>query len=1115
MEKTGFAQKNGRLFRLALLVCLSCALFTAKAQTARITLNLQNATLEQAMDKIKAQTRYLFINRNVEDLESRKVSINVSNELITKVLDQLFTPFDIGYNIDGRSIFIYKQQVAAARPVPVSGRVTDASGQPIIGASVIVRGTTLGVSTDAEGRFSLEVPAPAASQTLEVSYLGYETASIPVGSRTSFAVTLRESASEIESVVVTALGIKREEKALSYNVQQVGAEEITTVKDANFMNSLAGKVAGVTINASSSGVGGATKVVLRGNKSISQSSNALYVIDGIPMYNFGGGGGTEFDSKGATESIADLNPEDIESISVLTGAAAAALYGSNAANGAVMITTKKGQAGALKVTLSSNTEFLNSFVLPEFQNRYGTGLNGSASGSSVYSWGAKLTPAARTGYTPEDFLETGHVYTNALTVSGGTDKNQTYFSAAAVNSDGIIPNNEYDRYNFTFRNTSYFLKDKLRLDASASYIYQQDQNMTNQGVYSNPLVPAYLFPRGTDFDAYRIFERYNPASKLMEQFWSSDLEGGDLRMQNPYWIAYRNLRNTDKKRYLLSFSASYDILPWLNVAGRVRIDNANSLYTQKLYASSNTTITDGGKNGHYTEQREYDTQTYADVMVNINKTFGDDWSLQANVGASINNVKTDLLSYRGPIQENGLPNVFNVFDLDDSKKRAEKSGWQEQTQSIFASVEVGWKQMLYLTVTGRNDWASQLAESPESSFFYPSVGLSWVPTSLWDMGNALTYLKLRGSIASVGMPFPRHLTIPTYEYDATNKVWTAKTHYPIGDLYPERTRTYELGLDARLWRHLSLSASWYWADTYNQTFDPQISVSSGYSTIYLQTGHVRNTGVELSAGYDNTWRDFRWATNFTFSWNKNEIVELVHNYKHPETGEIISKERLEIKGLGKAKYILKPGGTLGDLYTNSDLVYNKEGFIEVDKSGNVAVKDDYMEDIYLGSVFPKYNLAWRNDFSWRGLNLGVLFTARIGGICYSATQANMDLYGVSEASAAARDVGGVLINGRQTIDAQKWYQAIGAQSGLPQYYTYSATNFRLQELSLGYTLPAKWFRDKMRMTVSFVGRNLWMIYCKAPFDPEAVASTGLNYQGIDYFMMPSLRSLGFNVKFQF
>ena len=1104
--------------RLSILLFVPALLFplsALRAQNVRVTIRENGSKMEQVISAIERQTRYLFgIDDEVNtDLP---VTVHAENEPLKKVLDEMFRGTDIVYTVEGTNILLTRRPAAPqSRAVSVTGRVTDASGQPVIGASVIVRGTTVGVSTDTEGRFVLEVPSPAASQTLEVSYLGYETAAVPVGSRTSFEVTLQESSSEIEQVVVTALGIKRQEKALSYNVQQVAASDITLVKDANFMNSLSGKVAGVTINASSSGVGGATKVVLRGNKSISQSSNALYVIDGIPMYNFGGGGGTEFDSRGATEAIADINPEDIESISVLTGAAAAALYGSEAANGAVMITTKKGEAGALKVTLTSNTEFLNPFVLPEFQNRYGTGLNGVRSGSNIYSWGERLAPSARYGYTPNDFFETGHVYTNAFTLSGGTDRNQTYFSAAAVNSDGIIPNNEYDRYNFTFRNTSYFLKDRLRIDASASYIYQQDQNMTNQGVYSNPLVSAYLFPRGENFDLYRRFERYNEGTKLMEQFWSADMEGGDLRMQNPYWIAYRNLRNTDKKRYMLSLSASYDILPWLNVTGRVRIDNMNSLYTQKLYASSNTTITDGGRNGHYTEARTYDSQTYADVMANINKTFGDDWSLQANLGASINNVKSDELSYRGPIQENGLPNVFNVFDLDDTKKRAEKTGWHDQTQSLFASVEVGWKQMLYLTVTGRNDWASQIAGSSSSSFFYPSVGLSWVPTSLWDLGGALSYLKLRGSIASVGMPFPRHLTIPTYEYDATNKVWTAKTHYPIGDLYPERTRTYELGLDARLWRHLSLSASWYWADTYNQTFDPQISVSSGYSTIYLQTGHVRNTGVELSAGYDNTWRDFHWATNFTFSWNKNEIVELVHNYKHPETGEIISKERLEIKGLGKAKYILKPGGTLGDLYTNSDLVYNQDGYIEVDKSGNVAVKDDYMEDIYLGSVFPKYNLAWRNDFSWKGVNLGLLFTARIGGICYSATQANLDLYGVSEASAAARDAGGVLINGREMVDAQKWYQAIGSQSGLPQYYTYSATNFRLQELSLGYTLPAKWFRDKMRMTVSFVGRNLWMIYCKAPFDPEAVASTGLNYQGIDYFMMPSLRSLGFSVKFQF
>ena len=1103
--------------RLSILLFVPALLFplsALRAQNVRVTIRENGAKMEQVISAIERQTRYLFgIGDEVNtDLP---VTVHAENEPLKKVLDEMFRGTDIVYTVEGTNILLTRRPAAPqSRAVSVTGRVTDASGQPIVGASVIVRGTTVGVSTDTEGRFVLEVPSPAASQTLEVSYLGYETAAVPVGSRTSFEVTLQESSSEIEQVVVTALGIKRQEKALSYNVQQVAASDITLVKDANFMNSLSGKVAGVTINASSSGVGGATKVVLRGNKSISQSSNALYVIDGIPMYNFGGGGGTEFDSRGATEAIADINPEDIESISVLTGAAAAALYGSEAANGAVMITTKKGEAGALKVTLTSNTEFLNPFVLPEFQNRYGTGLNGVRSGSNIYSWGERLAPSARYGYTPNDFFETGHVYTNAFTLSGGTDRNQTYFSAAAVNSDGIIPNNEYDRYNFTFRNTSYFLKDRLRIDASASYIYQQDQNMTNQGVYSNPLVPAYLFPRGENFDLYRRFERYNEGTKLMEQFWSSDMEGGDLRMQNPYWIAYRNLRNTDKKRYMLSLSASYDILPWLNVTGRVRIDNMNSLYTQKLYASSNTTITDGGKNGHYTEARTYDSQTYGDVMVNVNKTFGDDWSLQANLGASINNVKSDELSYRGPIQENGLPNVFNVFDLDDTKKRAEKTGWHDQTQSLFASVEVGWKQMLYLTVTGRNDWASQIAGSSSSSFFYPSVGLSWVPTSLWDLGGALSYLKLRGSIASVGMPFPRYLTVPTYEYDATNRVWKDKTHYPIGDLKPERTTTYEVGIDARLWRHLSLSASWYQADTKNQTFDPSLPPSSSYTTIYLQTGHVRNTGVELSVGYDNRWGSFRWATNFTYAWNRNEIIELAANAVNPITGEPLNLEKLDIKGLGKAKYILKEGGTLGDLYTTSDLRFNDNGYVEVDKSGNLLLTDEG-DDIYLGSVFPDHNLAWRNDFSWKGVNLGLLFTARIGGICYSATQANLDLYGVSEASAAARDAGGVLINGREMVDAQKWYQAIGSQSGLPQYYTYSATNFRLQELSLGYTLPAKWFRDRMRMTVSFVGRNLWMIYCKAPFDPEAVASTGLNYQGIDYFMMPSLRSLGFSVKFQF
>jgi len=1074
----------------------------------RINLELKDATLQKVMDEIKGQSPYLFFTSQV-DL-TRTVSVSVRNETIGNVCRQVFSPIGIDYKINGH--YIYLSNKPKAKPRTLTGTVTDQNGQPVPGGSVFVQGTTTGTTTDIDGRFSLPVPAEQLGGRLEFNSLGYQTVTLAIGDRSIFNVTMNEEAVSLEGTVVTALGIRRDQKALSYNVQEVKSDLINTVKDANFINSLSGKVAGVNINSSSSGVGGASKVVLRGNKSISQSSNALYVIDGIPMYNFGGGGGTEFDSKGESESIADINPEDIESISVLTGAAAAALYGSEAANGAVMITTKKGQSGNVKASFSSNTEFLSPFRLPEFQNSYGTGLNGKTGNSGTYSWGPYIPESARYNYSPEDYFETGSTYTNAFSVSGGTDKNQTYFSAAAVNSDGIIPNNRYDRYNFTFRNTSYFLKDRLKIDASASYIIQKDQNMTNQGVYSNPLVPVYLFPRGDNFDVYRNFERYNAGTKLMEQFWSTDLEG-DLRMQNPYWINYRNLRNNDKKRYMMSFSASYDILEWLNVAGRVRIDNADNLFTQKLYASSNATLTEGGVNGHYTEARAYDKQTYADIILNVNKTLGKDWSLVANLGASYNNIGTDELRYGGPIQDNGLANVFNVFDLDDTKKRASKSGWNDETQSIFGSVEIGWKKMLYLTATGRNDWASQLAGSSTKSFFYPSVGLSWIPSSVWDMG-AVSYLKLRGSIASVGMPFPRFLTIPTYEYDATNRIWKDKTHYPIGDLKPERTLTYEVGIEARLWQDLSVNVSWYLADTYNQTFDPSLPPSSSYTTIYLQTGSVRNTGIEVSVGYNHTWGGFTWDSGFTFSRNRNEIRDLADGAVNPVTGESLDLDKLEIKALGKAKYILRKGGTLGDLYTTSDLKRNNYGYIELDDNGEASIVDNG-EELFLGSVFPEYNLAWRNDFTWKGLHLGILVSGRIGGVCYSATQANLDLYGVSKASADARDAGGVLVNGRQLVSAQKWYQKIGSQSGLPQYYTYDATNFRLQELSLGYTMPRKWFKNKAALTLSLVGHNLWMIWCKAPFDPESVASTGNNYQGIDYFMMPSLRSLGLNVKLDF
>lgn len=1100
---------KGKIFVLFLYMFLIQA--TAFAQNGvRITIQKENITVIEALEEVGKQSK-LSVGYNDSQLKDKPaIHLNLIKVELEKALSTILRGTGYTYQIKSNYIKIIPQsKVESPATKQITGRVVDEKNAPLIGVNIKVEGTDYGTITDLDGKYTINAPM---NSVVSFTYIGYAPSYIKVTDKSVYNIQMSANVEVLNEVVVTALGIKREQKALSYNVQQVKSDQLTEIKDANFINSLNGKVAGVNINSSSSGVGGASKVVMRGTKSIEQTSNALYVIDGIPLYNFGGGGGTENGSQGVTESIADINPDDIESISVLTGAAAAALYGSNAANGAIVINTKRGTIGKLQVSVSSNTDFAKPFVLPRFQNRYGTGSRGKTDGSTTLSWGPLLNDASRRGYEPRDFFDTGMTYTNSITLSTGTEKNQTFFSAAAVNSEGIVPNNRYNRFNFTFRNTTSFLNDRMKLDVGASYIIQNDRNMTNQGAYSNPIVPVYLFPRGDDFSLVKVFERWDPARKIKTMYWPQG--EGDLRMQNPYWIAYRNLRTNSKKRYMLSASLSYDITGWLNISGRVRVDNSSTKYEQKLYASSNTTLTEGSTQGFYAIAKPDESQVYADVLANINKRFGD-YSLVVNLGASIVDNKYDELSYRGPIRANGIPNVFNVFDLDNTQKKARQDEWEEQTQSIFASAELGWKSMLYLTLTGRNDWASQLANSSSTCFFYPSIGISAIISEMVKLPTAIDYLKVRGSFSSVGMPYPRNLTSPTYEYDETTQTWKPKTHYPIGDLKPERTDSWELGLDMRLFKDFNLGVSWYLANTFNQTFDPKISVSSGYTTIYLQTGYVRNQGVELSLGYGHTWKkDFRWQTNFTLSHNKNEIIELVKNYIHPETGEPINKDRLDVGGLGKARFILKTGGSLGDLYTQSDLKRDDNGMVEISPAGTLVTVNN-QPDIKLGSVFPKCNLAWSNQFSWKGFNISALLTARIGGIVYSATAAAMDQYGVSESSALARDNGGVLVNGRNKVDAQTWYTAIGSQSGLPQYYTYSATNIRLQEAAIGYTLPRKWLHNVCDIQVSVVGRNLCMIYNKAPFDPESVATTGNYYQGIDFFMLPSTRNVGLNVKINF
>lgn len=1101
--------RKSKLFR-ALLILLLIAVPVQWA-AAQLTLSTPRTTLGTVIKQIQSQSKYQFFYN--DKLSTVTVGpLKVKDASLEQVLNTLLKNKDISYKIEENIIYLSEKensdslQQQSGKERTITGQVVDAKGEPLIGVSILVKGTTDGAITDLDGNY--KIVTKSNNPVIVYSYIGYKTQEIPLKGQTAINITMMEIPQVIDEVVVTALGIKRSEKALSYNVTQVDAESALAVKDANFINSLNGKVAGLNINSSSSGIGGASKVVMRGSRGIEQSSNALYVIDGIPMYNLSASGGSEeMQSQGSTEAIADINPDDIESMSVLSGAAAAALYGSNASNGAIVITTKKGKVGRVALTVSSNTEMLSPFVMPQFQNRYGT------SGTDA-SWGKRLNEANYRGYDPaSDYFQTGLIGTESVTLSTGTEHNQTYLSAAAVNSRGIIPNNKYDRYNFTFRNTTLFLEDKMKLDVGAQYIMQKDRNMVNQGIYANPLSSAYLFPRGNDWEDYKMYERYDLERNMYTQYWPQG--GGSFRLQNPYWINYRNLRENDKDRYMLSAALSYDILSWLNAAGRVRLDNSYNTYTQKYYASTIATIAEG-ENGFYGVTNTRDKQTYADLLLNINKTFGEDWSLTANIGASYSDNRSEALAVSGPIAANGLPNFFTVAQLDKETGKREETGYREQTQSIFASAEVGYRSTYYLTLTGRNDWPSQLAgpNSKQSSFFYPSVGGSVVLSELFKLPESISYLKLRASWASVGLPFGRFLAYPTFSWNTSTGAYSSQSAYPLYDLKPERTDSWEVGLTARFLKHFNFDVSFYNTKTYNQTMDAKLSPTGGYSTFYAQTGNVRNRGVELSLGYKNTWNKFSWSSNYTFSANKNKILSLIDGYINPVTGEEITKDRMDVGGLSKARFILKVGGSLGDLYSQSDLLRDSNNKIYVNADGNVAVNDK-ADDIYLGSVFPKANMAWRNDFQYGNWGLGFLLTARLGGVVYSATQAVLDSYGVSEATAAARDNGGVVINGNDMIDAQKWYTVVGADSGIPQYYTYSATNLRLQEASVSYTIPRKKLKNIMDITLSLVGRNLWMIYCKAPFDPESVATTGNYYQGIDYFMMPSLRSVGFNLKLKF
>jgi TonB-linked SusC/RagA family outer membrane protein len=1076
-------------------------------QGTTLTISVIKKPLVEVLASLSQQTG-LDVHYDRNEFDSKKlVSINCKNLPVEQVLAQITDQTGLHFSLIKNKLIVTANDNSSKVFQSIHGVVKDTTGMPLIGVSVSIKGTSKGILTDVDGKYTLDA---APGDVLMFTYIGFTTKEVTIGSETVLNVTLKASANSLNEVVVTALGLVKNKSSLSYDQQTIGGKELEVSKDPSFVNSLSGKVSGLQITSSSSGAGGSTKVVLRGNKSIFGSSNVLYVVDGIPLnpltstqptgaFSYAPDGG---------DGISNINPDDIESISVLKGASASALYGSAAANGVILITTKKGKAGTTTITFNSNTTFDKAVLLPKLQNEYARGDHDTTNLTSINSYGAKQA-AGSSNLNPASFFNTGVSAINSFTLSTGTEKSQTYISYANTHSTGIEPGNTFSRNNITFRNTSKSLNDKLTIDVSANYIFQNTVDRPTSGTYFNPLTSVYLFPRGVDFSPYKNYESYDAGRNINLPNWIQPYttgSGDDL--ENPYWIQYRNPNTQGLNRLLASVSGKYDFTNWLNLQARVKVDKADQTNSQDLYAGTTTLLT--GNTGGYNYTSSGQNQVYGDLLLNAVKDFSHDFSFNGTAGAIIQDNQNSSIGINGHL--GNIPNFFNATNVISTAGNPvnQTNKTENQTQSVFASADFGYKKYLYLNITGRSDWSSALAYTPQDNFFYPSVGLSDVLSSMFTMPSFISFSKVRVSYTDVGNSIPANVSSPP-QYTLSNGFLNLNLTKPLATLKPEITHSFEAGMEWRFLNdHISFDATYYHTNTYNQLFNVSTSsASGGYLTQYINGGNVKNEGFEGSIGYHgNIVSGLSWTSNFTFSLNKNKVLAL---YTDPVSGP--QNQFIFPNSFNSYQLEARVGKPFGEIY-GSDFQRDASGNIVV-IGGKPQVISDANDFVDIGNSNPNFLLGWSNSFKYKQFDLAFTIDGRFGGKVVDMTQAYLDAYGVSSASAAARDAGGVLVDGTR-IDAQTYYNSVGGRSGALTQYVYSATNVRLREASLGYTIPGSVFNNKVsNIRVAFTGRNLFFFYLKAPYDPETTISTDSSLQGIDLFGQPSTRTLGFNVSAKF
>lgn len=1003
----------------------------------------------------------------------------------------------------------------------LTGKVIDESGSGLPGCNVLLKGTTRGTTTNGEGAFSLAVPTEGV--TLVISSVGYSSKEIAVSNTmNTVEISLDPNVRNLGEVVVTALGITKDQKTLSYATQQISTENFAKARELNVANSLAGRVAGLDIVRASSGVGGSSRVVLRGDRSITGNNQALIVVDGVPIDNSNFSPGNANGGRDASDGLSSINPDDIENINVLRGASATALYGSRAANGALLITTKKGSSRkGVGVTINSTYQAENAMQLQKFQNEYGQGVGGQFFPNSEFSWGPKMTgqqvaawgpdPANKGktyAYSPQpdsykDFYSTGSAFTNSIGFTAGNEKVQTYFSYTNTDAKGIVNNNTLKRNNFNLR-LSTQITDKLALDAKVTYLNEVINNRQQTGeAFANLQRHILRLPRSISLEQAQDYEYVDPSSgRLLQNYWNPGSNGG----QNPYWIKDRVLASDIRDRIYGFTSLSYKVVPWLTLMGRAGYDKYIDKFEGKWYTNTYT-IADFGD--YQTNWRD-NSELNLDLFGLISKPLGESLRLEGTIGGNI--LQRDFLNHQ--TLNNGL-NRDNLFVTTNARNSVtNRAVTQTRKQGVFAQADFIWKDALTLSASARNDWSSTLPRANQS-YFFPSVGAAAVLSSLFQLPTAISFAKIRGSYAVTGNDASPYLLTQTYSFVAggANGYIVRDGVKPFPDLKPELTTAQEIGLEAKFFgNRAGFDITWYNSNSKNQLFQVALPPASGWTTQYINAGNVQNRGIELTLNLTPIRQnDFAWNIDLNYARNVNKVIELSSDQKTL----VLSSDFMNF-------IRAEEGQPLGQVYSRG---YNRDaqGNIIVGANGIPTVTPG--TTVLLGNSRPSWTGGISNRFSYKGINLSFLISGRIGGVVTSFTNAVIYADGVTEETLAGRDgfvVDGVLADGSKntaSTTAEAYWKFVGGRNTpIGEAFTYSASNIRLRELTLGYSLPQRLIGSTpfQAVSLSLVGRNLFFLMNKAKgFDPELVAGSSNTTVGLESFSLPSTRTIGLNLNLSF